>query len=84
MWFLRIDGHVFSVYLKVDSGYGRAGVPVDLTGAELCEALVKSSAVRLAGIYLHSGHSYSQTGSGVVGTAEEECLRGQQYVYLIK
>ncbi|KAI7890505.1 putative serine dehydratase domain-containing protein [Mucor mucedo] len=54
------DSHKMSVFLKVDCGYGRAGVPInDPETIELAKRLQKSPCVDFTGIYTHAGHSYS-------------------------
>jgi D-serine deaminase-like pyridoxal phosphate-dependent protein len=52
-------GGPFDVFLKVDSGYHRAGVdPADPQSARLAQAIARSKAVRFRGLLTHAGHSY--------------------------
>lgn len=55
-------GHPPLVFLKIDAGYGRAGVP---PSSPQCEALVAAALAEearggcvLHGVYSHAGHSY--------------------------
>ncbi|MEM7246940.1 MAG: alanine racemase [Acidobacteriota bacterium] len=49
----------FSVFLKVDCGYHRAGVdPADPDSARLAAALAASEHVDFRGLLTHAGHSY--------------------------
>ena len=55
-------GRIQSVLLKVDCGYGRAGVdPSGVLGPCLAEHLSQSPAIHFAGILAHGGHSYGAT-----------------------
>ena len=49
------DGHKsrFSAYLKVDTGYHRAGIPVNEEGVNLAEAMIKCDYLVLKGLYSH-------------------------------
>jgi D-serine deaminase-like pyridoxal phosphate-dependent protein len=68
------QGARFSVFLKVDCGYHRAGVdPQDPRALELVRRMASSGAVRFAGILTHAGHSYTcRTDDEVAAVAEEE------------
>ncbi|HEX9581357.1 MAG TPA: alanine racemase [Gemmatimonadales bacterium] len=56
---LDAAGEPFDVWLKVDSGYHRAGVnPRSAQAIELAHQLHTSQVVRFAGILSHSGHAY--------------------------
>jgi D-serine deaminase-like pyridoxal phosphate-dependent protein len=58
--FCATEGVLFSVFLKVDSGYGRAGVdPRTPEALDLARALAGSPSVTFAGLLTHAGHSYS-------------------------
>ncbi|HEV2988963.1 MAG TPA: alanine racemase [Candidatus Angelobacter sp.] len=58
--FHAAQGMVFDVFLKVDSGYHRAGVDPDSPESVwLGVALAKSSAIRFHGLLTHAGHSYN-------------------------
>lgn len=48
----------FSVFVKVDTGYHRAGVPRDARGVDLALAVAISVRVSLVGLYSHCGHAY--------------------------
>ena len=54
------DNHVsFSVFLKVDCGYHRAGVdPTSPDSVRLVETMQSSPHMRFKGILTHAGHSY--------------------------
>lgn len=64
----------FRVLLKVDCGYGRAGVdPLDPDAVRLAGVLHASDAIDFRGILTHGGHSYGCTDrEGIVSVAEEE------------
>lgn len=56
----------YGIFLKVDSGYGRAGVhPTELaslqTMIELARNLQSSGVACFRGLYTHAGHSYAST-----------------------
>ena len=54
-----VNEYRFSVFVKVDCGYGRAGVPcTDASSVQLCVRLAQHNRIDLRGIYTHSGHSY--------------------------
>lgn len=54
-----IGGSDTPVYIKIDTGYGRAGVePASKTLKAIQTTLAKSRAVHLMGLYSHLGHSY--------------------------
>lgn len=65
----------FRVWLKVDSGYGRAGVD---PGSDEALALARAIAARedrFAGILTHSGHAYrGRTPEAIAAAVEEERL----------
>ncbi|KAI8585255.1 hypothetical protein BDZ88DRAFT_401316 [Geranomyces variabilis] len=51
---------MFRAFLKIDTGYGRAGVPASNASAiKLATRLHNSSHIDFSGLYSHSGHSYS-------------------------
>jgi D-serine deaminase-like pyridoxal phosphate-dependent protein len=57
--FATAHGGSFDVFLKVDCGYGRAGVDPGSPGSvELARALAASPFVRFRGLLTHAGHSY--------------------------
>jgi D-serine deaminase-like pyridoxal phosphate-dependent protein len=71
---LEAAGHPFHVWLKVDSGYHRAGVDPQSPGSlELAKRLAASPKLRFDGILTHSGHSYhGRSREEICGIAEQE------------
>uniref|UniRef100_A0A914W7B3 D-serine dehydratase-like domain-containing protein n=1 Tax=Plectus sambesii TaxID=2011161 RepID=A0A914W7B3_9BILA len=71
------DSCVWSIFIAVDCGYGREGVPWDDDRLiALAGEVTNGRFLSLAGIYTHCGHSYnSQTPSDVARTA---CTRMSQ------
>jgi D-serine deaminase-like pyridoxal phosphate-dependent protein len=68
-------GDTFSVFIEIDSGAGRAGLPFpELPGlVEIARALLAAPNVALAGVMTHAGHSYHQnTVAGIAQVAEQE------------
>ncbi|XP_078621834.1 D-serine dehydratase-like isoform X1 [Branchiostoma floridae x Branchiostoma japonicum] len=56
----RVPGKQWSVFIKVDCGYGRAGVSHDSAdGVQLVQYLVSTPGVKFAGLYAHCGDSYN-------------------------
>lgn len=71
------NGDTFSVFIEVDSGGGRAGLPYPaLPGLlDIAHVLHDAPGVELAGVMTHAGHSYHQsTPDGVAAVAEQERL----------
>jgi len=71
------DGDTFSVFIEIDSGGGRAGLPYPaLPGLlDIARVLHEAPGVDLAGVMTHAGHSYHQsTPDGIAGVAEQERL----------
>jgi D-serine deaminase-like pyridoxal phosphate-dependent protein len=69
------DGDTFSVFIEIDCGAGRAGIPWPaLPGLlEIARVLHEASNVELAGVMTHAGHSYHEsTPEGVARVAEQE------------
>jgi len=65
----------FSVFIEIDSGGGRAGLPwPDLSGLlEIARTLHTAPGVELAGVMTHAGHSYHcNTREGIEAVAEQE------------
>lgn len=57
-------GVTLDVYVKVDCGYGRAGVdPLGATLPALAQRIGDQRALRFAGILAHAGHSYQARGA---------------------
>jgi D-serine deaminase-like pyridoxal phosphate-dependent protein len=48
----------FSVYLKLDTGYHRAGISCDEKGVLLAAQIFSSEVLHFKGIYSHCGHAY--------------------------
>ncbi|MCX7362591.1 MAG: alanine racemase [Alphaproteobacteria bacterium] len=68
-------GDTFSVFIEIDSGAGRAGLPwPELPGLlDIARVLHEAPNVELAGVMTHAGHSYHEsTGDGVAKVAEQE------------
>eukprot|EP00743_Colponemidia_sp_Colp-15_P008178 GILK01008869.1.p1 GENE.GILK01008869.1~~GILK01008869.1.p1 ORF type:complete len:373 (-),score=60.60 GILK01008869.1:100-1218(-) len=66
----------FSVYLKIDTGYHRAGVNWDAEpSVDLAHLIHQSSSLTLTGIYSHSGHSYEKQQAHAETVGEEERSR---------
>lgn len=71
------DGGTFSVFIEIDSGGGRAGLPFpELPGLlDIARVLHGAPGVELAGVMTHAGHSYHQsTPDGIAAVAEQERL----------
>lgn len=71
---LEEAGQRFRVWLKVDCGYGRAGVdPGDPASTGLARTLVEAPDLELAGLLSHSGHAYAaRSPEERAAVAEEE------------
>jgi D-serine deaminase-like pyridoxal phosphate-dependent protein len=68
-------GDTFSVFIEIDSGAGRAGLPFPaLPGLlDIARLLHAAPGVELAGVMTHAGHSYHQnTPDGIAAVAEQE------------
>jgi D-serine deaminase-like pyridoxal phosphate-dependent protein len=71
------NGDTFSVFIEVDSGGGRAGLPYPgLPGLlDIARVLHAAPGVELAGVMTHAGHSYHEsTVDGIAAVAEQERL----------
>jgi D-serine deaminase-like pyridoxal phosphate-dependent protein len=71
------NGDTFSVFIEVDSGGGRAGLPYpELPGLlDIARVLHNAPGVELAGVMTHAGHSYHEsTIDGIAAVAEQERL----------
>jgi D-serine deaminase-like pyridoxal phosphate-dependent protein len=69
------NGDTFSVFIEIDSGGGRAGLPYpELPGLlDIARILHEAPGVELAGVMTHAGHSYHEsTPEGIVRVAEQE------------
>jgi D-serine deaminase-like pyridoxal phosphate-dependent protein len=70
---LEASGHPFHVWLKVDCGYGRAGVdPRGPRLLELADALASSDRLAFDGLLTHSGQAYHARGKEALAAAAEE------------
>lgn len=49
----------WSVFLKLDTGYHRAGSTCDEAGVKLASQVINSTHLVLKGLYTHCGHAYS-------------------------
>jgi D-serine deaminase-like pyridoxal phosphate-dependent protein len=71
------NGDTFSVFIEIDSGGGRAGLPFpELPGLlDIARVLHAAPGIELAGVMTHAGHSYHQsTPDGIADVAEQERL----------
>lgn len=71
------NGDTFSVFIEIDSGACRAGLPFpELPGLlDIARVLHDAPGVDLAGVMTHAGHSYHQsTPDGIAAIAEQERL----------
>ena len=71
------DGESFSVFIEIDSGAGRAGLPFpELPGLlDIARILHAAPGLELAGVMTHAGHSYHEsTPDGIAAVAEQERL----------
>ena len=68
------QAEIFSIWVAIDAGYGREGVAHDSEAAlELAAAVHASPYAALAGLYSHSGDSYS-CANGRAGAAQAGAL----------
>ena len=66
-----------SVYLKIDVGYHRAGIPNENSNQilEVAEILAEhSSAIEFQGLYAHCGNSYQASNDDEVKQARDEAI----------
>lgn len=56
----------WSVFMKLDTGYHRAGATCDEAGVNLASQIINSTHLVLKGLYTHCGHSYSIQDSSVM------------------
>jgi D-serine deaminase-like pyridoxal phosphate-dependent protein len=71
------NGDTFSVFIEIDSGAGRAGLPWPAVPGllDIARVLHEAPGVELAGVMTHAGHSYHQsTVDGLAAVAEQERL----------
>ncbi|CEP15265.1 hypothetical protein [Parasitella parasitica] len=70
-----------NAFLKVDCGYGRAGVPINNEKTLLlAKRLSESPYIEFSGIYTHAGHSYSsQSADEALEYLKNECDIARQF-----
>jgi D-serine deaminase-like pyridoxal phosphate-dependent protein len=71
------NGDTFSVFIEIDSGGGRAGLPYpELPGLlDIARVLHAAPGVELAGVMTHAGHSYHESSvDGIAAVAQQERL----------
>ena len=70
---LERSGHGFRVWLKIDSGYHRAGVdPTSPLAVDLARSLSESPTLRFDGLLTHGGHVYNGSSPSEVRAAAAE------------
>lgn len=70
---LEASGHPFHVWIKVDCGYGRAGVDPRSPGLlELARRITGSESLVFDGLLTHSGQAYHARGRRALAAAAEE------------
>ncbi len=70
---LAATGHPFKTWIKLDCGYGRAGIDPGGDAAERLARMITSAGLRFAGMLSHSGDAYDHdTVEGRAAVAEEE------------
>jgi len=70
---LESVGFPFHVWIKVDSGYHRAGVdPQRNSSVDLAQRLDASETLSFEGVLTHSGHSYRARGKDMIRRVAEE------------
>lgn len=69
----RTRGVTVGVFLEVDCGDHRSGVQPDSPqSVSIPKAIAEASNLKFAGILTHAGHSYGETGDGVMAIAQQE------------
>ncbi|KAI9311002.1 putative serine dehydratase domain-containing protein [Dichotomocladium elegans] len=82
--------HRVGVFIKVDCGYGRAGVPLNSQKErsniiQLAQRLAVSRVCRLEGLYSHAGHSYNaRTAEETMRYLEQECQSARDFQAFFK
>ncbi len=71
---LEAAGTAFSVWLEIDCGYGRSGVPYDSGRVvEIARQISRAGRLALGGCLTHAGHTYgADSPAAVAALAEEE------------
>lgn len=62
----------WSVLLKIDSGYHRAGVTCDTRGILVAMKIINSSCLILKGLYSHCGHAYNVNNDSLMKKLTED------------
>ncbi|KAJ3319990.1 hypothetical protein HDU93_003622, partial [Gonapodya sp. JEL0774] len=87
---VNIDGRKWNCWIKVDTGYHRAGVPPVTPTLEtrllpLLRHLTSHVNLRFAGLYSHAGHSYDPEGpSAVTAIAHQDRDAMRQLVVAVR
>ena len=71
---LEAAGAAFSVWLEIDCGYGRSGVPYDSGRVvEIARRIARAGRLSLGGCLTHAGHTYgADSPAAIAALAEEE------------
>ena len=68
-----VGGKALNVLIKVDCGYGRAGLLPESSGLiNLADRIHRSLALRMVGVLAHGGHSYDCTNRDEIRVIAEE------------
>jgi len=72
--------HKVEVIIEVDAGYGRTGIPVDITDRidKILGAIDAAPQLSFYGFYLHAGHTYDVRGKQSVADIHQQSLSGLQ------
>jgi D-serine deaminase-like pyridoxal phosphate-dependent protein len=76
---LAESGVAFKTWIKVDCGYGRAGVTAEVAALEPLVAAIGTAGLRFAGLLSHSGNAYdatSQAARAAVTESERNAICG--------
>ncbi len=68
--------HPVQIWIKIDAGYGRAGIRWDRIErvTELALQIAGGKHIHFAGLLVHSGHSYHQSGVAAAQRIHAQCL----------
>ena len=77
---------LLSVFVKLDTGYHRAGIACDAEGVALVEGIWKASSIlNLVGLYSHCGHAYDhQNPEEIEEIAQTDMNRIQDFLQLLE
>ncbi len=71
--FAQQNSQRWSVFLKLDTGYHRAGTTCDEAGVKIATQIINSTHLVLKGLYTHCGHSYNiQDSSDMKETTKQD------------